>query len=617
MRRKTMDGTFSGFLFIVYILTKVAGTSWIVVRTPNDWKERIYDVDHAWWTTGERTVFKFQVKTCSVASLQLEARAGDKTSSIYNIAIGDVRVYGYARRKRKGLAIFKYPKNINKPWIRKYNRRGRLDLLRCNQFRSFWISWADNYIKIGSGHTERKGTILLQKKDFEPIGKTVNAISFRTSFGTGEWRVERSETMETCPDNWKTGPDGDQCYMFEKSKQKWSRAMENCILKGGNLASMAKEKQINFIMNQAINKSRSEEWWTGLQRNKNGTWTWSNGKVFNNETIPWGADEPTEAKKGTLCVGLNQTGMSGLPCKTPLNHICQKPRGVVVEIATPADVTYDSGYISTEDTNHLLFELKTCKNAHINLHATPDDTEKNVIEIVLGSFGEDYMNYMQRKGITGSITKTERKLLSCHEYVPFWVSWTKKMVKIGTGDLVGVDIILEGDFKVNKNPRMPIEAISFQTEEGSPGNWRLPALKCPTGFMYHPKLKSCYNFVGDTRLFFKQASNYCKKLGGYLLIVETNEENEFIISTLKADKMRADILTGGRRFKPNSTWVWSTHPNEQKKPFKDGITWMEGEPSNEENEECLAVNINGWNDVDCFYGYQFICEAIPITQVKN
>ncbi|CAH1790913.1 unnamed protein product, partial [Owenia fusiformis] len=103
----------------------------------------------------------------------------------------------------------------------------------------------------------------------------------------------------------------------------------------------------------------------------------------------------------------------------------------------------------------------------------------------------------------------------------------------------------------------------------------------------------------------------CKKLGGYLAIVDSEKENDFFKDILKGDDENADFLLGGGRSKPKTNWVWKDHPNEPSKPFSY-TDWRWEEPNSPRTERCIAVNIEGWNDVTCYHGYQFICEAIPL-----
>ena len=62
------------------------------------------------------------------------------------------------------------------------------DVLNCYEVRSFWVSWVDGYVRVGTGYIYRLNTILqLEQKKPHPI----NAISISTMNGTeAEWEME-------------------------------------------------------------------------------------------------------------------------------------------------------------------------------------------------------------------------------------------------------------------------------------------------------------------------------------------------------------------------------------------------------------------------------------------
>ena len=60
------------------------------------------------------------------------------------------------------------------------------DILKCNELREFWISWANGVIRVGHGATYGYRDILPQFTI--PTGFKVNAISLTTISNTGLWK---------------------------------------------------------------------------------------------------------------------------------------------------------------------------------------------------------------------------------------------------------------------------------------------------------------------------------------------------------------------------------------------------------------------------------------------
>ncbi|XP_076874861.1 CD209 antigen-like protein C [Brachyhypopomus gauderio] len=94
----------------------------------------------------------------------------------------------------------------------------------------------------------------------------------------------------------------------------------------------------------------------------------------------------------------------------------------------------------------------------------------------------------------------------------------------------------------------------------------------------------------------------CRERGADLVIINSREEQEFIIQKLGNSRAwigLTDVETEG-------VWKWV-----------DGTAlttgfWCEGEPNNEVDEHCAEIldlpNKSGWNDRECFWTEQWICE---------
>ena len=128
------------------------------------------------WMITEADYITFDVMATNDAhiGLMLDPYSGDDIE--YEIAIG-----GYGNQKvslRKGIGTGDMD-SMDVP-----------DILKGDEFQSFWVSWKDGLIMAGFGHMIGE-EILVQYSD--PDAPMVNAVSFMTGWGTsGRWKVKRA-----------------------------------------------------------------------------------------------------------------------------------------------------------------------------------------------------------------------------------------------------------------------------------------------------------------------------------------------------------------------------------------------------------------------------------------
>nr|KAG5703780.1 hypothetical protein BaRGS_009578 [Batillaria attramentaria] len=113
---------------------------------------------------------------------------------------------------------------------------------------------------------------------------------------------------------------------------------------------------------------------------------------------------------------------------------------------------------------------------------------------------------------------------------------------------------------------------------------------------------SCYKLV-ENAMTWAAAKDHCKSLDGKLAEIESLEENEFVKQLARQGE---SAWLGGHDPESDGSWVWDVSGNSI--PLQSG-DWGEGEPSG--NGICLqlrkAQNYT-WDDVDCDYKLQFVCE---------
>ena len=110
------------------------------------------------------------------------------------------------------------------------------------------------------------------------------------------------------------------------------------------------------------------------------------------------------------------------------------------------------------------------------------------------------------------------------------------------------------------------------------------------------------------------AKDYCSKLGGYLVVIESAEEDNFVYNSVFLPRHNPAILLGATDQDDEGHWFWVTGEELQY------TNWAEGEPNNcgglEESGKCAPENSityhpdhpSQWNDVPSYNGGNYLCE---------
>ncbi|XP_065682610.1 uncharacterized protein LOC100204447 isoform X2 [Hydra vulgaris] len=98
-------------------------------------------------------------------------------------------------------------------------------------------------------------------------------------------------------------------------------------------------------------------------------------------------------------------------------------------------------------------------------------------------------------------------------------------------------------------------------------------------------------------------------MGAYLLSIEDQAENFFIKNILKDDSMQKDSYWIGLNDACNNReFKWSDNTKPQ------FLNWLPKKPNNAgRGENCVVTNDIGWNDVDCYDEYGFICKYAKVN----
>ncbi|KAJ8008566.1 hypothetical protein DPEC_G00106220 [Dallia pectoralis] len=118
-----------------------------------------------------------------------------------------------------------------------------------------------------------------------------------------------------CPKGWHTH--GPKCYIYVPFKTTWPDAERNCLILGGNLASVHGPNQYRFLLS-IIEKSgkKDQRTWVGANDAiQEDLWLWSDGSRFKYHN--WSAGQPSNYKGQEHCMEMNygaDRGQNDAPC---------------------------------------------------------------------------------------------------------------------------------------------------------------------------------------------------------------------------------------------------------------------------------------------------------------
>ncbi|XP_078315023.1 salivary C-type lectin 2-like [Crassostrea virginica] len=110
--------------------------------------------------------------------------------------------------------------------------------------------------------------------------------------------------------------------------------------------------------------------------------------------------------------------------------------------------------------------------------------------------------------------------------------------------------------------------------------------------------------VGLTKEIWTDAQNICLNKGAKLVVIQNEQENEFIRS-LSRD-IGETVWIGGTDSTEEGRWTWTESTDAMS--FK---AWGPNQPNNYNNQDCLSLYMQFdfmWADENCLTTYKYICE---------
>ncbi|BFZ21797.1 hypothetical protein BsWGS_24836 [Bradybaena similaris] len=118
---------------------------------------------------------------------------------------------------------------------------------------------------------------------------------------------------------------------------------------------------------------------------------------------------------------------------------------------------------------------------------------------------------------------------------------------------------------------------------------------------------SCYGFLRE-QVTWPDAAALCRANGGYLAEINSQAENDFLVSEAQTRKL-GNVWLGASDTLQEGTFQWTTS-GETIEAFTN---WYPGKPDNYDGaQHCLELREeykHKWNDYQCLTKNTFVCEA--------
>lgn len=167
---------------------------------------------------------------------------------------------------------------------------------------------------------------------------------------------------EICPSSrvrW-TNLEGSNCYFLKQEKiQSWERALEDCVAKGGSLASFHSRAEIDRVRKMFSLLRHEDSPFIGLHRLSNGSIKWSDGTAVTFLNFP----TTTSLTASDTCstMGYYTGNWYAVKCNATASYLCSTPKRIPCDHGT----CKNGGYCGKDGINELF--PCTCKHGFLGL----------------------------------------------------------------------------------------------------------------------------------------------------------------------------------------------------------------------------------------------------------
>ncbi|KAK3083638.1 hypothetical protein FSP39_000621 [Pinctada imbricata] len=301
----------------------------------------------------------FEVQSCANAFITLLQRGED----MFAVMLG--------RGGNTWNSLFDYVLEMKK---HKYNSQ----VLDCNTFKQFWLSWDDGHLKVGQG-LHKGDNVLIELPNESSVN--IDDVQLGSYSSDNIFKIRQGN----CFDGLFKCSENDQCISsYLKCDQ-----MSDCAASGGS-----DEQNCNYPSCDPVSSSFFLDYPScDPERDLKCGY----GMCFSFEK---------------MCDGVNDCRDNSDEMKCPIRTAPYTSKGVS-----------NQGF---SDQSWVNFKVKTCADAQILLAKD----EHVIYRVLLGRGGNSWSSIQKDK--TNRVQKTGN-VLDCDEFLPFWVSWQNGDIEVGKG----------------------------------------------------------------------------------------------------------------------------------------------------------------------------------------
>nr|XP_039250734.1 LOW QUALITY PROTEIN: macrophage mannose receptor 1-like [Styela clava] len=430
-----------------------------------------------------------------------------------------------------------------------------------------------------------------------------------------------SGCVSVCPSDWEEN--NGKCYFFSFGKVAvlpWHQAQSQCESLLGNLVVIDDALENDFIANRMGN---AFDTFIGLHDlNQYDDWQWVDGSplTFTN-WIPGQPDHWDSAPGGTEnCVALpraNKGLWNDQSCSIASSYICERTN----DLDTIPKCNVQDGwqelmpnrcYLFVSDAVSWTTANEQCKSMGADLVAITSDAEQRAISVEIVSknkntwMGLSTVNHVSQDFYWSNEVDSYSDLSYNN-----WADSEPVVSSYSTCVELTPDAANYSPWKTQRCG----EEHSYMCESAPTGS-------CADGWRL--SVGRCYLFVLAQNAWgtWVDARDYCKAMGANILVIETEEEQQYISQALPdfVDAGAQEFWLGISDSIEDGNFMWEDEANT---PVSSGsyINWNKNQPLNREDTwDCVQVYtgfyLGRWETADCFQQQPYICEMDPGVEPK-
>ncbi|XP_077993991.1 macrophage mannose receptor 1-like [Glandiceps talaboti] len=410
---------------------------------------------------------------------------------------------------------------------------------------------------------------------------------------------------------------GNKCYSFNGANEDdvvtWHDARTRCRNAGGDLATIHSQELQAYLASNLRDIKYSM--WIGLSDTVDeGQYRWTDGTVV--DFYKWAPGEPNGGDQEN-CVEMHFRAYGGwwndVSCSSTGGYICQASKSLSNPAPPPTTNPCKAGYVAYWNGCYKLLPgtytfgdaRSACLNEEADLVSIEDVYEQSYVEMYVAQNQKPLWIGMNDQTIGGTYKWTDGSPV-------FYTNWGDNEPNKDGGEGC-VRMELSGDWTDTSCSSQTLAMCKYYI--GPRLTTPVPGAGiCPQNASWTAYGDFCYNFDGLlTRMSWPESSHACKNMGGDLLTIGSQEENEYIRQVIREiDRNMWIGLTrvgsGGFAWIDNGPVSYTNWAPNEPTP---------ADPSGEYKENCVEMYFTSgeWNDVDCLWDQ--IGYACKIPKIKS